>query len=45
MTKSDTGTRVTEKVSSGSVISLSVIVIVTHCVDMTSNVSSVVGDT
>ena len=43
VTKSDTGTRVTEKVSSGSVTSLSVIVMVTHCVDMTSNVSSVVS--
>ena len=45
MTKSDTGTRVTEKVSSGSVTSLSVIVMVTHCMDMTSNVSSFVSNT
>ena len=49
VTKSDTGTRVTEKVSSGSVISSTVIVMAVHCVDssgdMEGNVSWVSSGT
>ena len=38
VTKSDTGTRVTKKVSSGSVMTSSVIVMVTHCVDPSGDI-------
>ena len=38
VTKSDTGTRITEKVSSGSVMTSSVIVMVTHCVDPSGDI-------